>query len=47
MAFKPLKATQDRWRRSTGPYLLALVRAGASFDKGMMVECYGFRPTPP
>ena len=38
MAFKLLEAAQDRWRAVNGPYLVALVRAGARFDKGVMVE---------
>ena len=36
MAFKLLEAAQDRWRAVNGPHLLALVRAGARFDKGVM-----------
>jgi putative transposase len=38
MAFKLLEAAQDRWRAVDGPHLVALVRAGARFDKGVMVE---------
>jgi putative transposase len=38
MAFKLLEAAQDRWRAVNGPQLVALVRAGAWFDKGVMVE---------
>jgi putative transposase len=38
MAFKLLEAAQDRWRAVNGPHLVALVRAGAQFDKGVMVE---------
>jgi len=38
MAFKLLEAAQDRWRAVNGPHLVALVRAGASFDKGVMIE---------
>jgi len=38
MAFKLLEAAQDRWRAVNGPSLVALVRAGARFDKGVMVE---------
>src|ERR687898_1953638 len=34
MAFKLLEAAQDRWRAVNGPQLVALVRAGARFDKG-------------
>jgi putative transposase len=38
MVFKLLEAAQDRWRAVNGPHLVALVRAGARFDKGVMVE---------
>jgi transposase-like protein len=38
MAFKLLEAAQDRWRAVNGPHLVALVRAGARFDKGVIVE---------
>ena len=38
MAFKLLESAQDRWRAVNGPHLVALVRAGAHFDKGVMVE---------
>jgi putative transposase len=38
MAFKLLASAQDRWRAVNGPHLVALVRAGARFDKGVMVE---------
>jgi putative transposase len=38
MAFKLLESAQERWRAVNGPHLVALVRAGARFDKGVMVE---------
>jgi putative transposase len=38
MAFKLLESAQQRWRAVNGPHLVALVRAGARFDKGVMVE---------
>jgi putative transposase len=38
MACKLLEAAQDRWRAVNGPQPVALVRAGARFDKGVMVE---------
>jgi putative transposase len=38
MAFKLLEAAQDRWRSVNGPKLVALVRAGAKFRKGVLVE---------
>ncbi len=38
MAFKLLEAAQHRWRAVNGPHLVALVRAGARFEKGVIVE---------
>jgi putative transposase len=38
MAFKLLEAAQGRWRAVNGPHLVALVRAGARFDKEVMVQ---------
>ena len=38
MAFKLPEAAQGRWRAVDGPHLVALVRAGARFEKGVMVE---------
>jgi hypothetical protein len=38
MAFKLLEAAQDRWRAVNGPHLVPLVRAGARFDKGVLIE---------
>ena len=38
MAFKLIQAAQDRWRAVNGPHLVALVRAGASFVNGKLVE---------
>ena len=38
MAFKLLEAAQDRWRAVNGPHLVALVRAGARFERGKLVE---------
>jgi len=38
MAFKLIEAAQDRWRAVNAPHLVALVRAGAKFDKGVMIE---------
>ena len=38
MAFKLIKAAQDRWRAVNGPHLVALVRAGALFVNGKLVE---------
>jgi putative transposase len=41
MAFKLIEAAEQRWRSVNAPHLVALVRAGATFDKGVMIE----RPT--
>jgi transposase-like protein len=38
MAYKLLEAAQDRWRCVNGAHLVALVRAGATFEKGVLVE---------
>jgi putative transposase len=38
MAFKLIEAAQDRWRSINAPHLVALVRAGATFEKGVIVE---------
>ena len=38
MAFKLIEAAQRRWRMVNAPHLVALVRAGARFDKGKLVE---------
>jgi putative transposase len=38
MAFKLIESAQDRWRAVNGPHLVALVRAGATFRKGVLVE---------
>ena len=38
MAFKLIEAVQDRWRAVNGPHLVALVRAGATFVNGKLVE---------
>jgi putative transposase len=38
LAFKLLESAQQRWRAVNGPHLVALVRAGARFDKGVMLE---------
>ncbi len=41
MAYKLIEAAQTRWRAVNAPHLVALVRAGAHFEKGVLVE----RPT--
>jgi transposase-like protein len=38
MTYKLIIAAQDRWRAVNGPHLVALVRAGATFRKGVLVE---------
>jgi len=38
MAFKLIEAAEDRWRYVNGAALVALVRAGAKFRKGVLVE---------
>jgi transposase-like protein len=38
MAFKLILAAQDRWRAVNAPHLVALVRAGAVFINGKLVE---------
>jgi len=38
MAFKLIESAQSRWRAVNGPHLVALVRAGAKFHKGVMIE---------
>lgn len=43
MAYKLLDAAHDRWRAVNAQHLVALVRAGATFEKGILTE----RPTNP
>jgi putative transposase len=38
MAFKLIEAAQARWRVVNAPHLVALVRAGAKFENGKLVE---------
>src|SRR4249920_1413462 len=38
MAFKLIMAAQDRWRAVNAPHLVALVRVGAKFVNGKLVE---------
>ena len=38
MVFKLLEAAEQRWRKVNGPKLVALVRAGALFERGQLVE---------
>ncbi|MFI6358251.1 IS256 family transposase [Streptomyces sp. NPDC050743] len=41
MVFKLVESAQQRWRAVNAPHLVALVRAGARFERGQLVE----RPT--
>jgi transposase-like protein len=38
MAFKLIESAQHRWRAVNAPHLVPLVRAGARFEKGQLVE---------
>lgn len=38
MAFKLIESAQSRWRAVNAPHLVALVRAGAKFEKGVLVS---------
>jgi putative transposase len=38
MAFKLIEAAQDRWRAVNGAHLVPLIRAGAVFHNGVLVE---------
>ena len=38
MVFKLVESAQDRWRAITGAHLVALVRTGAKFENGVLVE---------
>jgi transposase-like protein len=38
MAFKLIQSAQDRWRAVNAPHLVALVRAGAIFINGKLIE---------
>ena len=38
MAFKLIEAAEHRWRSVNAPHLVALVRAGTKFEKGVIVE---------
>ena len=46
MAFKLIEAAHDRWRAVNAPHLVALVRAGAVFVNGKLVERPGETPQP-
>jgi putative transposase len=38
MAYKLIEAAQHRWRAVNAPHLVALVRAGARFERGKLIE---------
>ncbi len=38
MAFKLIESAQEGWRAVNAPHLVALVRAGATFINGKLVE---------
>jgi len=38
MAFKLIQSAQDHWRSVSAPHLVALVRAGAVFSNGVLIE---------
>jgi transposase-like protein len=38
MAFTLIESTQARWRAVNAPCLVALVRAGATFEEGVLAE---------
>jgi transposase-like protein len=44
MAFKLIESAQTRWRAVNAPHLVALVRAGATFTNGKLVERPDDRP---
>jgi hypothetical protein len=46
MAFKLIESAQDRWRAVNAPHLVALVRAGATFINGKLVERPGEKAKP-
>ena len=46
MAFKLIESAQDRWRAVNAPHLVALVRAGATFINGRLIERPGGNAEP-
>ena len=38
MTYKLIEAAQSRWRAGNAPRVVALVRAGAEFDNGKLIE---------
>jgi hypothetical protein len=46
MALKLIQSAQDHWRMVNAPHLVALVRAGATFTGGKLVERPGEEAQP-
>jgi hypothetical protein len=46
MAFKLIESAQDHWRAVNAPHLVALVRAGATFTNGKLIERPGKNDQP-
>ncbi len=46
MACKLIEAAQARWRAVNAPHLVALVRAGARFERGQLSNASPSTPTP-
>jgi putative transposase len=44
MAFELIEAAQHRWRAVNAPHFVALVRAGARFKRGHLVERTALNP---
>jgi hypothetical protein len=38
MVFKLMRAASEHWRYLNAAHLVALVRAGATFEKGVLIE---------
>lgn len=38
MAFKLMESAQSRWRAANASHLVDLVRAGATFERGILIE---------
>jgi hypothetical protein len=46
MAFKLIESAQDHWRAVNAPRLVALVRTGATFINGKLLERPGEKAQP-
>jgi hypothetical protein len=46
MAFKLIESARDHWRMVNAPHLVSLVRAGATFINGKLVEPPGKEAQP-